>query len=185
MLTFTASWFFPGHIFWFVFGITFKFQLMSIKSWLERNKWKLLILSMVLIPLGIIEWELILWNSQQDWLTPKRTLVDEIYSLIFLLSFLAFSNFQLPFSKQINYIGTKSYGIYLVHSPVLEYTSRGIYHIAPWMLGTQFLFQPILIALGVSIPLLLMKILERSPARRLLSIYFWIKQNGFGGIIND
>ena len=38
----------------------------------------------------------------------------------------------------------------------MEYFSRGLYHLAPWILGRQILFQPMLIVLGLAVPLVLM-----------------------------
>ncbi len=120
----------------------------------------------------MLEWELILHQSTELWIATKHTLIDELYALTFLLSFLAFDKISIPFSKNISEVGSKSFGIYLAHSPVLEYTSRGIYHLAPWILGYQILFQPILIILGLGIPFGLMKLVERSPARRVYTYIF-------------
>lgn len=170
--TLTASWFFPGHIFWFVFGIVIKFNLEAIKQSLDRYKWVLLGLLLALIPIGMWEWEAILHHSAQDWLAPQPTILDELYALMFLLCFLAFANFPIPPSKHVSEIGSKSFGIYLAHSPVLEYASRGMYHLIPWILGVQILFQPILVILGIGIPLLLMKIVERLPVRRFYAYIF-------------
>jgi len=170
--TITANWFFPSHIFWFSLGITLKYNLPTLKNWLARFKWGLLGLTLVLIPIGMMEWELILRHSPEIWIATKHTLIDELYAFVFLLSFLAFDKVSFPRSKNISEIGTKSFGIYLAHSPVLEYASRGIYHLIPWVLGYQILFQPILIILGLGIPLGLMKLLERSPARRAYTYIF-------------
>lgn len=169
---FTASWFFPGHIFWYVFGITVKFNLPSMKKWLDKYKWVFLGLLIVLIPIGMFEWEVILHASEVGWLAHQRTLINELYSLMFLLCFLAFEWFPIPPSKRINALGPKSFGVYLAHSPVLQYASRGMYHLTPWILGVQILFQPILLILGIGVPLLLMKIVEHSPARRFYAYIF-------------
>ncbi len=144
----------------------------SLKKSLDRYKWGLLGLVIVLIPIGMIEWELILSRSIHEWIAAQNTLIDELYSFAFLLAFLAFDKTAIPFSKNISEIGSKSYGIYLIHSPVLEYTSRGIYHLAPWILGVQILYQPILVILGIGIPLALMKLVDRSPARRFYTYLF-------------
>jgi len=168
----TASWFFLGYIFWFTLGIVIKFNLRSIKILLERYKWILLGIALVLIPVGMVEWELILHHSTEAWIATQPTIIDELFALAFLLSFLAFDKVFIPFNKNISEIGSKSFGIYLSHSPVLEYASRGVYHLAPWILGYQILFQPILIILGLGIPLAAMKIMERSPARRFYSYIF-------------
>jgi len=169
---FTASWFFAGNIFWFTLGIVIKFNLASLKTWVDRYKWVLLGATLVLIPIGMIEWELILHRTTEVWIATIPTLIDELYSLVFLLTFLAFDKIPIPFNKTINEIGSKSFGVYLAHAPILEYTSRGIYHFGPWILGYQFLFQAILILLGLGIPLAMMKLLERSPARRIYTYIF-------------
>jgi hypothetical protein len=46
------------------------------------------------------------------------------------------------------------------------------YHLIPGLLGVQWLFQPILFAAGLGIPLLLMEITARTPARRFYSLLF-------------
>jgi peptidoglycan/LPS O-acetylase OafA/YrhL len=74
--------------------------------------------------------------------------------------------------KAISQIGTKSFGVYLVHSLALIYTSKVIYHLVPALLGAQWLLQPILFAAGLGIPLLLMEITARTPARRFYSYLF-------------
>ena len=91
---------------------------------------------------------------------------------MFLLTFLAFEQVRLPLADKISFLGIRSYGIYLVHSPVLEYTSRVIYHLAPIVLSLPLLFQSVLWVAGLGVPLLLMAIVNRSPFRRFYSYLF-------------
>jgi len=102
----------------------------------------------------------------------QETIIDNLYAAMFLLSFLAFSEINLPLRNEVALLGSKSYGIYLVHSPVLEYTARIIYHFAPFILSMQILFQAILWIAGLGIPLLLMAFVDRSPFRRFYSYLF-------------
>lgn len=167
LMPLTASWFFPGHILWFTSGIVIGFNLDSFKSLLARMRWYILLLAIILFPLSMLEWELILQASPEPWIASRETILDSIYAAAVILAFLGFTNLSLPFSRQLSDWGSKSFGIYLAHSPVLEFSARAIYAFAPWILAYQVLFQPILVILGLGVPLLLMYLagMEKSPAR--------------------
>ena len=167
------KWFFPSRIFWFTAGVVIGFNQSQLKLWLARYKWYFLSLTVVLVPLGILEWEYYLRIAGRQWFDHKETYIDTFYSIAFILSFLAFDRIsKVPFSKQLGDIAGKSFGIYLIHSPVMEYTARAIYHLLPWILAYQLIFQPILIVLGLGVPLLLMSIVNKSPVRRYYQYLF-------------
>ncbi len=162
---------FPTRIFWFCLGIVVRFHFDAAMAWAHRWKWSLLAATVITFSLGIPEWEFFFRRSP-EWLNHRETLVDNVYHLALLFTFLGFDRVRIPFSKQISAAGEKSYGIYLAHAPVMEYFSRSVYHLAPWMLAYQVLFQPMLIVLGLAVPLLMMAALRRSPARRLYQYVF-------------
>jgi peptidoglycan/LPS O-acetylase OafA/YrhL len=168
----TAGWFFPSHCFWFILGIVTGFHLQQFNEWMARLKWGLLALAGLTFLLGMIEWEVLLRSSGQSWLNANVTVTDNLYSLGCLLSFLAFRQTSLPMAKTIDQLGTLSFGIYLAHAPVLEVTSRAIYHVVPSVLAYQTLFQPILLAAGIGIPLLLMATVRRTPPKELYRYLF-------------
>jgi peptidoglycan/LPS O-acetylase OafA/YrhL len=168
----TTGWLFPGYLFWFCFGIVFGFHLPQFKQTIVRFKWVSLAGIFVFFILGMAEWESLLRLSGQPWIGPQETLVDNLYAGAFILSFLAFESFIPPFSSQLANIGGKSYGIYLVHAPVLEFTARVIYHIAPILLATQLILQPILWVVGLGVPLVMMEIVDRSSARKFYGYLF-------------
>jgi membrane-bound acyltransferase YfiQ involved in biofilm formation len=166
------SWFFAGYTFFFCLGITIGFHLQSFKDFLNRFRWVLLGTLVILYVIGMVEWELLLRLSGQDWIGPRETMIDQFYAAAFLLTYISFDKVKLPFSKQISSLGAKSYGIYLIHSPVLQYTSRILYHVAPAILAYQFIFQPILYLAGFGLPLLMMALVNRSPVRRFYAYIF-------------
>jgi peptidoglycan/LPS O-acetylase OafA/YrhL len=168
----TRSWFFPGFIFWFAMGIVIGFHLQDFRATMVRFRWFFLSGLMVVFFVGMIEWELLLSASGRPWIGPRETLVDNFYAAFFLLTFFSFENLKTPLPAQISSLGKRSYGIYLVHSPVLEYTARLIYHVAPFMLAYQILLQPVLYVVGFGVPLLLMALVNRSVFRRYYSYLF-------------
>jgi membrane-bound acyltransferase YfiQ involved in biofilm formation len=168
----TRSWFFGGYVFFFSLGITIGFHLPAFKDFLSRFRWIFLGAVVTLFVVGMVEWELLLRWSGQEWIGPRETIIDQLYAAAFLLTYISFDRVKLPFSKQISSLGAKSYGIYLTHSPVLEYTSRILYHVAPAILAFQFIFQPILYVAGFGLPLLMMALVNRSPVRRFYAYIF-------------
>ncbi|MFO7537136.1 MAG: acyltransferase family protein [Chloroflexota bacterium] len=167
LLGLTPSWFFPGHLFWFTAGIVIGFHTKAFQQFIGRIRWGMLTAVIILFIVGVVEWELILGYSEAEWLNPRNTIIDSFYAIAFIFSFLAFDKFALPFSKGLSDIGGKSYGVYLAHMPVLEFTARGIYHLLPALLAYQLLMQPLLIIVGLGVPLLLMALVNApwSPLR--------------------
>ena len=171
-LALTPAWLFPGRIFWFVLGLVAGFHLQHLKRWLARVKWGLLVGSIVLVPVGMLEFEILLRFSGENWIAPAETVIDSLYAGCLILAFLAFDKTTIPLSKSIDQIGGKSFGVYLVHGPVLEVASRVAYHVVPGILAFQALFQPLLVVLGLGIPLLVMMLVDRSPAHRVYHYLF-------------
>lgn len=166
------KWFFPVRIFWFTFGIVTGFHLAKIKTMAFQFKWVLLALVIGTYVLGVFEWEMYINISGQTAMAHRETLIDTFYSIAFLLTFIAFERIAIPLSKQLGDLGSKSYGIYLVHVPVMSYVARVIYHITPGILAYQILFMLILVGLGLGIPLLLMTVINRTPARKYYQYIF-------------
>jgi hypothetical protein len=148
------------------------FNLKEFKDFIAQTKWFWFGVMIITFALGILEWEFLLRFSGKDWISPSETFLDGLYILAFLLSFLAFERFVPPYSAKIIILGSMSYGIYLAHSLVLEVTARVIYHLVPGILAYQFLLQPILIVMGLGVPVLLMKLMSWSPARRYYEYVF-------------
>lgn len=88
------------------------------------------------------------------------------------MAYLAFERARYPFDRQLADIGTKSFGIYLLHIPVLELTARGVYHVLPGLLAHPGIFLVLATTLGVTVPLILMAVVKHSPVRVLYKYAF-------------
>lgn len=166
------KWLFVAHLFWFAFGVVAGFQHQALRSGLERVRWMLPAAAALLFVAGVVEWELLLRWSAHPWSEIRITLVDGLYSAAMILGFLGWQDLELPFPGTLVMLGTRSFGIYLVHGLAMEYFSRGLYHLAPWVLGHQLLFQPLLIAVGLAVPLVLMAAVNRIPIKGLYAQLF-------------
>ncbi len=166
------KWIFPARFLWFALGMIIGFNLTSFKAAVARWKWVLLGLSIILIPLGMLEWEWIIGRSGQPWVDHRETILDSIYSVCIIFTFLAFDKAKLLSAKLVSDLGSKAFGIYLAHIPVMEIVARGIYHVAPGLLAYQVIFLPLMIVFGLGIPLLMMYATNLQPIRRYYGYVF-------------
>lgn len=171
-LAMLPKWLFLSRLFWVVLGMVVGFHLPTFKRFFDRWKWVWLITAVLLIPLSILESELILRASGQPWLEHRDTILDTIYHLAVLFAFFGFVNVTLPANRWVSDLGTKSFGIYLAHVPVMEYVSRGIYLLAPAILQYQILFMGIVAVTGLGIPLIMIAIMNRPLFRRYYAYVF-------------
>lgn len=172
LISLTPLWFFPRRLFWFALGIVFGFHIGDFKPFLVRHKNKLVIGTILFYLLSLAEFELLLSLSGEPWIDFFSTYTTNIYAGLFMLAMLSVDKLNLPMTPQIMDIGAKAFGIYLVHEQVLELVGTLMFRYAPWILGYQILYQPIMIFFALGVPLLLMRIVSRSPAKKLYKYSF-------------
>jgi peptidoglycan/LPS O-acetylase OafA/YrhL len=165
------KWLFITRIFAFSSGIVAGFHLPALKGFLEKSRVWLIVAALALIPVGIIEWEFMTARSS-EWLAHRETFVDVLYSAALILAILAASQTALPFTRSLEALGGRTYGVYLIHMFGMESFARGLYHFAPTLLGYQIILQPLLIAVGLVIPLGLMWLVSHTPANRYYRYIF-------------
>jgi fucose 4-O-acetylase-like acetyltransferase len=166
------KWFFPARILWFTLGIIFGFYLEQFKPFLRRFRWVFLVVAILAIPLGMLEWELYFRLSGLEWLAHRETILDSIYGLSVILSFFGFADARLPLAKTAENLGARSYGIYLTHAIFIQYAARAIYHLAPQLLAYQVVLLPTFLLVGFAGPLLMMEIFKRTPLGRYYKYVF-------------
>ena len=164
------DWFFATKAFWFALGIVAGLNLTEFRQAVVRQRRVLLIVLVTMLPVCLVEWEWILAHSHRDWIGYFDTTLDSVYALAFILWFVA-SDVRLPVSPAFVHLGGRSYGVYLAHALFLPVVAKMMYRITPFVLSSRMLFLVVLIVLGLGMPLLLMKALERSPAHRA---YRWL-----------
>lgn len=164
--------FFPLWSFYFISGIVCSFQFKKLKGWLVRYKWILLSSTILMGCLAIIEAGYISNATGQNWYDSPLTIPSSIYAISFIFSFLAFEKVSIPFSKTFYYLSNRTFGIYLIHSRVLLLFVWMINLLLPWMVATQFLYLSVLFSVGLGVPLLIMSLVAKSPAKRYYRYLF-------------
>lgn len=166
------KWLFIVHLFWFTLGVVIGLQQQALKPVIHRFRWHLVAAAVGLFVVGCVEWEWILVRSGSPWVENRVTLVDGLYAGSVILAFIGFQGVGMPFSAVLMDLAGKSFGIYLIHGVVMDYTARSVYHFAPWVLGRQPLFLTIVMVMGLGVPLALMALVKRSRARGLYPYFF-------------
>lgn len=169
---FMPSWFFPGNIFWFAFGVVVAFNLNRFLEWFTTYRMIFLIGAILLIPAGMAEWEYLLSHSGREWFPPRETILDSLYGFFVLISFFTFGLKKLINIKWVNQLGSLSFGIYLAHTAVMTVSAKLVYHLLPDLLGYPYLYLPLLIVFGLFGPIILINLTKRSPLKRWYGYLF-------------
>jgi fucose 4-O-acetylase-like acetyltransferase len=156
----------------FPLGIAAGLHMDAFKSWLSRHKKRILAALIASYVVMFIETELIFFLTPDHWRPGPSSIFFVLYSLSFILAFLAFEQVAIPFARSFIQLGTRSYGLYLTHFIIMTIVAKLTYHLLPWLLAQQFLFQALMLAVGLAAPLLFMILVARSPLRRIYPYLF-------------
>lgn len=165
------TWF-PMWIFFFAFGVFAGFHLNALKNFLSRWKWIFVGATFLFGALAVLEANGIFDRTAQNWRDTPLTLPSTLYALAFMMAFLAFEKAPMPLAKLFTQLSSKSYGIYLTHTIVLGIVAWWFYRFLPELLAYQPIFQPLLVAFGIGIPLITMIWISRSPAGKMYRFLF-------------
>lgn len=169
---FLRNWKLVELILWFVLGIVASTYLSEFNALLLRFKRLTITLCVISFIFAMVEWSIFFQLSAKEWIAPPAVLFQKLFTLFLIASYFAHSGIPIACRHQLGQIGERSYGIYLAHVPVLELVSKAIYHATPRLLAYQSLFLPTIVFFGIAIPLFIMTIIKRSPARKLYPLMF-------------
>lgn len=162
------KWLFVSRLFWFSAGIVAGLHLARIRPVLQKMNPLFGYSVIFFLVAGFIEWEVFKGPIQT-----RETIIDWFYEISVLLFFLSLlESKKLPLIKAFNFLGSKSYGVYLVHVPIMEIIARGIYLIAPWVLPNQLLFFVLIFIPGLGIPLLGMQLFSSPKFKPIYGYLF-------------
>jgi fucose 4-O-acetylase-like acetyltransferase len=160
-------------LFFYALGMTCGFKLSELKQGLFKFRWYLLIGTLIFAVLAVVEAE---WIFQQFdntvWRSSTLSLPTFLFSTCFIFCFLAFDHVEIPLSDFFYNLGVSTLAIYLIHKSILLVLPKLVYHLIPFVMAYQIVFQPLLIALAVGIPIALLQLTKRSPLSKYYRILF-------------
>lgn len=163
---------FPLWAFFFALGLVAGFRVDALKSGLTRFRAWLLVATAFLGLMMILEADVAFRYANVNWRDSPITLPSSLYAISFILCFLASDDVRFPFPRFFNYLSSRTFGIYLIHAKVIVLSVPLVATILPFALHHPALLQPVLIGLGLGVPLLLMELTARTPARKFYRYIF-------------
>ena len=101
----SSAWLPIWWAFYFASGIVCGFHMEQFKGWLAQHRRGILVAVIVLGLLAILEPEVIYRTTGREWRFVPLTITTSLYSLSFVLCFLAFDKVTIPFSDVVHQIG--------------------------------------------------------------------------------
>jgi surface polysaccharide O-acyltransferase-like enzyme len=157
-------------LFFFTFGISAGFHIQDLAQWLMKYRTALFVLVLITGFLNILESDYLYRSPLHYPSASIGTITYFLYATTFILWFLALA--VVPFSKQLTQFSVKSYGIFLLHYPIIEFTARLIYKVVPQLLAYPFVLVPLLILVGLGLPLIFINAFRKSPVKQYYQYLF-------------
>jgi fucose 4-O-acetylase-like acetyltransferase len=158
------------YFFYYVFGFIAGVNKERLKTFITRYRWLLLGVTIIAYFGAVVEAEWVYQSADVLWRSRTLTFPSAVFSISFILTFLAFEKSKLP--NFLYQLGTNTLGIYLIHKTVLLVMPKIVYHVLPIVLGIQIVYIPILILSGIGIPLLIMMATRKLPSRKFYRLLF-------------
>lgn len=147
---------------YFPLGLTYVMKSKETLSFLLRWKW-------VFAALTIGFYTLSMFHSLSIFRAP---LLKYIPPLTFLLFAITLPRDSIPWVRQFELLGKRAYGIYLMNLLILDVLLYIFRSRAPGFLGYLLILLPILFAITLVLPVVLMAAVERLPKVRIYRFVF-------------
>jgi len=163
---YAPSWLCIWFMFYFPLGVVVGFRLKSFQIWVERYRPTLITLSIVFAIVSMLE-TMWVYQSTDNLALAERPfkLSSELYAIVFILAFLSIDVTRRRVSKRLNWLGARSYGIFLSNPVLLEWTARVIRRALPALLSFQLILTIVLTMTSILIIGLIMEGVARSRMR--------------------
>jgi surface polysaccharide O-acyltransferase-like enzyme len=169
-------WLFLRWPFFFSLGVVIGLHQQEFQKWLKQHRtWLAAALPVVAI-LRFLEGQVVQSIRGVPYQTFNQisypSVMVNVYALALILCWLAFDERRVLFTRALNWLGARTYGVYLGHYLVLWFVAKGSTHVLPALLGHQEFFLPLLVIAGVGLPLAAMVVVTKSPLRNAYRYVF-------------
>lgn len=147
----------------FPLGLVYGLHTNMIKSWIFKLRWLMLALFVIFFMVGVLSFIFKLINF------PISRYIS-MAAFIFLVPVIRRDS--IPYVRQLEKLGRRSYGIYLSHLITLELIFLALKTVAPRILTIPLISFPILLVMGLLIPLGIMEFLANAPTKRYYRYIF-------------
>ena len=138
---------------YFPLGIIYSIHMKSVTPYLRKFQLILIGLTGVFFGLTVLNFALIITFPFAKWIAP--------ISFIALIPLI--KRESIPIVRQLEKVGKRAYGLYLINLTVIDLTLYGIRALAPKLLGVPLILLPLIFIIALWAPLILMSVIERLP----------------------
>ncbi len=146
----------------FPIGIVFSLNMQKIRPWLSKSKW-------VIFSGAVISFLLALLDAQGFVSLPLTRFIGPI---LLLLIIPVIPRNSIPSVRRFEDVGKRSYGIYLTHLIILDLILLTISKFIPTVIQFTLILTPIILLLGLFIPIKLMDYFSKSSLRKFYRYVF-------------
>ncbi len=147
---------------YFPLGLVYGMHARRLLPWLKKYSWIFILMTALLFLSGIL-------NANKVLIFPLARL---LCPLTFALILPVIPRDRIPWARSLEKIGQRSYGVYLTHLIVLDISLLLLRSYAPWMIALPLLLFPVLLSLGLLLPMLIMYVAVQGPTRRIYRYVF-------------
>jgi fucose 4-O-acetylase-like acetyltransferase len=142
---------------YFPLGMVYSLNSKSIQPWLERARWPLLAFTLIFFGLDVLH----------TANTLHMPLAVHLYPLSFVLLMMLVKRQEIPKVEAFEYLGKRSYGLYLTHLIVIDVVIWVLQGALPSLLTYPLLVVLPIFALALTSPLLMMAAVAATPTRNV------------------
>jgi len=146
----------------FPIGIVVSLNMQNFRPWLLKMKWIFLGITMVSFLIALLD-------AQEIVAMPIARFVGPVP---FLFVIPTINRNSILGVQQLEEVGKRSYGIYLTHLIILDTIFSIVSKNFPSFLQYSLIITPVVLFLGLSIPIMVMKYFSKSPLRKYYRYVF-------------
>jgi len=147
---------------YFPLGLVYGLHTRQMLPWIKRFAWILLLAALVIFIIGLLN----------EFKVLSFPMARYLCVLPLILALPAITRDRIPFVRYFEKLGKRSYGLYLTHLIILDLVLLLIQVVLIQLFGLPMLLFPLLFALGLLIPMVIMELAARGPTRRVYRYLF-------------
>jgi surface polysaccharide O-acyltransferase-like enzyme len=161
-----AVWKSPLNLFWFTLGMVVGFKQAESKIFFEKIRVFAIVLLPVAVLLNNLEINYVAYLSNKIWIHPQDTLFYQFSVLLAIMIWIGSIKTPLPFYERLNTIGLISFGVYLIHFPLMIEINRSVVAFLPALMNVGILWAFVIAMITLLITILFIRIFDTAPIRR-------------------
>jgi fucose 4-O-acetylase-like acetyltransferase len=146
----------------FPLGLVYGLHAKKLNLWLTKFVWVVVGATTVLFVVDLLDVFSVISAPMAGYICP----------VMFMLILPVIKRDFIPLVRQLERVGRRTYGVYLTHLIILNLVLLGIKYLAPWMFNLHLLLFPLLLILGLWVPLIMMESVATGLAKQVYRYVF-------------